>query len=102
MPKRFQKGSVKKIRRQVGLMWVGQWWEDGIDGIAYSVWSQKCPRLRLKAISPKSYDPSMQRRHRSQNCRHLGISFEMWSSRFVGESGNNPRGAQRKIAFGSI
>jgi integrase len=29
MPKRFQKGSVKKIRRPAGWMWVGQWWEDG-------------------------------------------------------------------------
>src|SRR5262249_54777649 len=29
MAKRFQKGSVKKIKRPAGLMWVGQWWEDG-------------------------------------------------------------------------
>src|SRR2546426_5957714 len=29
MPKRFQKGSVKKIRRPAGWMWVGQWWDDG-------------------------------------------------------------------------
>ncbi len=29
MAKRFQKGSVKRIRRPAGLMWVGQWWEEG-------------------------------------------------------------------------
>src|SRR6266850_5871474 len=29
MPKRFQKGGVKKIRRPAGWMWVGQWWENG-------------------------------------------------------------------------
>jgi integrase len=29
MPKRFQKGNVKKIHRPAGWMWVGQWWEDG-------------------------------------------------------------------------
>jgi hypothetical protein len=29
MPKRFQEGSVKKIKRPGGLMWVGQYWENG-------------------------------------------------------------------------
>jgi hypothetical protein len=29
MPKRFQKGSVKKIKRPAGWMWVGQYWENG-------------------------------------------------------------------------
>jgi integrase len=29
MPKRFQKGNVRKIKRPAGSMWVGQYWESG-------------------------------------------------------------------------